>query len=270
LTTVSRSEDNVANFGKRSWVKLWTNEWLDGTTRYQMSDPQRAFWVDLLAMAGKSRWPGIICAGKDGEQFVGYPQNRFQSLMAGPIDIEATFALFKRTGKIELEVTSEGPPKLYKIELLNWDKYQSEYQRLKKYREPQYAKGTLRSTAEVTPQRERKTQIQTETEKEKQTTAAEAVAAVPGGVATASADKRTLTAFESIRVKPFGARSFQEGWRNAYEGIADSNPSSFVEAMEETIQTCIARRVKVPRKFFELKRAIEKMEVEVSFRREPQ
>ena len=60
-------------FGKRSWVKLWTNEWLDGTTRYQMSDAQRAFWIDLLAMAGRSRFPGVICSGKDGKNFVGYP-----------------------------------------------------------------------------------------------------------------------------------------------------------------------------------------------------
>jgi hypothetical protein len=102
-------------FGKRSWVKLWTNEWLDGTTRYQMSDAQRAFWIDLLAMAGRSRFPGIICAGRDGEHFVGYPLNRFQSLMAEPIDIEATFALFERTGKVQITATSEGPPKLYAI-----------------------------------------------------------------------------------------------------------------------------------------------------------
>ena len=72
--------------GKRSWVKLWTNEWLDGTTRYQMSDAQRAFWIDLLAMAGRSRFPGIVCAGRDGKYFVGYPLSRFESLMAGPIE----------------------------------------------------------------------------------------------------------------------------------------------------------------------------------------
>jgi hypothetical protein len=122
------------SWGKRSWVKLWTNEWLDGTTRYQMSDAQRAFWVDLLAMAGRSRFPGVICAGLDGQNFVGYPLNKFQALMSEPLDLEATFALFERTGKIKLTVTSEGPPKLFMIELLNWAKYQSEYHRLKKYR----------------------------------------------------------------------------------------------------------------------------------------
>lgn len=52
-------------------IKLWVNEWLDGTTRFQMSGAQRAFWIDLLAMAGRSRFPGIICAGMDGELYVG-------------------------------------------------------------------------------------------------------------------------------------------------------------------------------------------------------
>lgn len=121
-------------FGKRSWVKLWTNEWLDGTTRYQMSDAQRAFWIDLLAMAGRSRFPGVICSGQDGDRFVGYPLNRFQSLMADPIDIEATFALFERTGKIKV-TASDTTPKLYVLQLLSWDRYQSEYHRTKKYRQ---------------------------------------------------------------------------------------------------------------------------------------
>ncbi len=123
------------SFGKRSWVKLWVNEWLDGTTRYQLTDSQRVFWIDLLAMAGRSRFPGIVCSGKDGNQLVGYPLNRFQSLMAEPLDIEATLALFERTGKIKLQLTSDGPPKLFAIHLLNWNKYQSEYQRVKKYRD---------------------------------------------------------------------------------------------------------------------------------------
>lgn len=129
-------------FGRRSWVKLWVNEWLDGTTRFEMTDAQRAFWIDLLAMAGRSRFPGKICAGvlADGS-FVGYPLNRFQALMTTPIDIEQTFSLFERTGKIKMSVTSTEPVRLVMIELLNWDRYQSEYQRQKKYRKG-YEKGT--------------------------------------------------------------------------------------------------------------------------------
>jgi hypothetical protein len=122
-------------FGRRSWVKLWVNEWLDGTTRFEMTDVQRAFWVDLLAMAGRSRFPGRICAGTtpDGT-FIGYPFNKFQALMAEPIDVEQTLELFERTGKVKITVTSDAPTKLVMLELLNWDKYQSEYQRQKPYR----------------------------------------------------------------------------------------------------------------------------------------
>lgn len=121
-------------FGKRSWVKLWVNEWLNGTTRFEMTDAQRAFWIDLLAMAGWSRIPGIVCAGQVNGIYVGYPITKFQSLLSEPMDVEATLELFERSGKILIEITQEIPIKLYKITLINWDKYQSEYQRQKKYR----------------------------------------------------------------------------------------------------------------------------------------
>ena len=122
-------------FGRRSWIKLWVNEWLDGTTRYDMTGAQRAFWVDLLAMAGRSRFPGIICAGQTEGRFVGYPLAKFQGLLTEPISVEETLTLFEKTGKIEIEITSEAPVKLYKVSLVNWDRYQSEYQRQRKYRQ---------------------------------------------------------------------------------------------------------------------------------------
>lgn len=121
-------------FGTRSWVKLWVNEWLDGTTRFEMADFQRAFWIDLLAMAGRSRFPGVVCAGVIEGKYVGYPLTKFQALMGELFDVEATLRLFEKTGKIKLEVTSEGPVRLFKIELVNWAKYQSEYNRQKPYR----------------------------------------------------------------------------------------------------------------------------------------
>jgi hypothetical protein len=134
-------------FGSRKWVKLWVNEWLDGTTRFEMSDAQRAFWTDLLAMAGRSRFPGIICAGQIDGKFVGYPLNKFQALMSEPIDVESTFALFEKNRKVEVEVTQETPTKLYKLTLLNWARYQSEYQRQKPYRQ-KLRKGDTSSDTE--------------------------------------------------------------------------------------------------------------------------
>jgi hypothetical protein len=101
-----------------------------------MTGAQRAFWLDLIAQAGRSRYPGVICSGKDGDRFVGYPLTTFAALDPGAaLDILATFELFVTTGKIVLEVTAEKPVKLYKVTIINWGKYQSEYLRQKSYRQ---------------------------------------------------------------------------------------------------------------------------------------
>lgn len=153
----------------RSWLKLWVGEWLDGTTRYEMSGAQRAFWVDLLAMAGRSRCSGIVCAGQDGERFVGYPLTVFAALDAGSeIDVPSTFELFERTGKIRVEVTTESPIKLYKVTICNWDKYQSEYERQKGYRKG-YKRTPKKVTGKVTTQLTKKLPVETETETEGET-----------------------------------------------------------------------------------------------------
>lgn len=127
--------------GGRKWIKLWVEPWLDGTTRFEMSDVQRAFWVDLLAMAGRSRFPGVICAGEVDGQMVGYPLNKFQALMSGPIDVLATLQLFQKTGKITMQQTHDTPVPLFVANVLNWDKYQSEYQRQKPYRQAKLRNG---------------------------------------------------------------------------------------------------------------------------------
>jgi hypothetical protein len=129
--------------GRRTWVKLWVRDWLDGTTRYQMSDAQRAFWTDLLAMAGDARIGGVICSGKDpGEKLIGYPLRKFEALMSDPgFDVLETFDLFARTGKISIEV-SDDSPKLYVVHILNWQRYQSEYERAKQYRGQSRSQGT--------------------------------------------------------------------------------------------------------------------------------
>jgi hypothetical protein len=244
-------------FGKRQWVKLWTNEWLDGTTRYQMADAQRAFWIDLLAMAGRSRFPGIICAGRDGEHFVGYPLNRFQSLMAEPIDIDATLQLFERTGKIKLTVSSEGPPKLYVIELLNWRKYQSDLdaqaQRSKKYRDRKrhrnggVAEGVTRPSRCVTG-----IEGDGETEKESDKEAEE--------ISTST------SAFSAIGFdEPFGQKEFQRIWLSRF---SQRDPDQWLTAvMEATIQECQERNIGIPPQFFGAKRDVEARENEEAKRR---
>jgi hypothetical protein len=119
------------------WIKLWVNPWLDGTTRFEMSGSQRAFWVDLLAEAGRSRFPGIVCPGTVNEKILGYPVIWYQ-VKQPDIDVMATLKLFAATGKIAITITNE-QQQLIAVEILNWRKYQSDLesqaQRARKYRE---------------------------------------------------------------------------------------------------------------------------------------
>lgn len=166
-------------FGRRSWVKLWVNEWLDGTTRFEMSDAQRAFWVDLLALAGRSSFPGVIAAGQVNEAWIGYPITKFQSLLSEPLDIEATLKLFSKNGKLTIEITHDQPIRLFKLTLSNWERYQSEYHRQKKYRAKEKAKKVQSleektasyapSDSAVTPESDtqsNKTEVEVEVEEE--------------------------------------------------------------------------------------------------------
>jgi len=130
----------------RSWIKLWVPEWLDGTSRYEMSGGQRAFWVDLLTLAGRSRVPGVVCAGDDPSSLFGYPLDRYAGILGdASVDILETFRLFESQGKIELVVTREEAPKLYAVKILSWAKYQSEYMRQRAWR-----RKTRQGAAEVT------------------------------------------------------------------------------------------------------------------------
>ena len=141
----------------RKWIKLWVDPWLNGTTRFEMTDVQRAFWIDLLAMAGVSRSPGVVFAGMSADRPVGYPASKFAGLVSSPMNVEETFDLFERAGKIKIQVTSESP-RLYMVTILNWNKYQSEYSRQKQYRQkshkPQEETGGLQRELQPKLQRE--------------------------------------------------------------------------------------------------------------------
>lgn len=250
---------------RRAWVKLWVNEWLDGTTRFQMSGAQRAFWIDLLALAGRSRYPGIVCAGMDGDLYIGYPLKTFAALDAGAeLDVLATLNLFERTGKVSVEVTAEEPVRLYKITICNWDRYQSEYQRQKGYRKgdnrkrPEVtAKVTTESTAMllVEGELEEKSEGEVEERQRKQNTAAAAAAAA------------VTNSFYALGHKPFGPQRFQQIWAEEWS-TAREDPN-WTDIMERAIQRCQSLRIKVPGLFFKHKHEIESGEVKMRYKVTP-
>jgi hypothetical protein len=118
---------------RRQWVKLWVNEWLDGTTRFELTAPQRLLWVDLLALAGRSRFPGYVYAGEgEGGKRVGYPV----AYLAGVLQMDE--AALNNALKLLLDkrhiTLDESSAETYIIGIVNWEKYQSEYLRQKTYR----------------------------------------------------------------------------------------------------------------------------------------
>lgn len=253
-------------FGQRKWVRLWVNEWLDGTTRYEMTGTQRAFWIDLLAMAGRSRMPGVICAGKNGDSIVGYPLVKFQSLAPDMLDVERTLELFQKNGKVKVSITAELPVKMYMIEITNWDRYQSEYERQKPYRTRRKNKGLQerlqRGLHEKTANSYR-VEVERDIEREEDIEAEKSRAF---GADPAAASNEILQAFKSLQHTPFGTLPFQQCWAEEYAHIGDGG---FTDAMERTIQSCGVNKIKIPPLFFRIKRGAEEVETKNQFRPTP-
>lgn len=112
------------------WFKIHGERWFMGSTRWELSAEQRAVWVDLLARASINEPPGQI-------DF--YSLEQLAQLFN--VDLALLKSTIKRcVEKKKLKVSE----KKRKISIINWKKYQSEYQRQKPYREQ------LKSQSKVT------------------------------------------------------------------------------------------------------------------------
>lgn len=63
------------------WIPLWIDPWLFGSTRIELTLPQRAIWIDLLTLAGKDS--GFIRANEG----VAYPLGQLAGYLSVPVDI---------------------------------------------------------------------------------------------------------------------------------------------------------------------------------------
>jgi hypothetical protein len=89
--------------------------------RFQLSQEQRSLWADLLALAGASRVPGVICSGNTNGVLDGYPPDYLCGILRWNLEeFTKALELFKEQGRISID--SAGV-----IFILNWQKYQSEY-----------------------------------------------------------------------------------------------------------------------------------------------
>lgn len=122
---------------RRPWFKVWSEPWFDSSMRIELTNTERGIWTDLLALASKSRFIGIIASGRDPHgKLLGYPVRALTGMMISwqETDIIAALKALEETGRIRvihtpLRTKEDG----LQIEIIGWEKYQSEYQRTSKY-----------------------------------------------------------------------------------------------------------------------------------------
>jgi hypothetical protein len=162
-------------FSSRKWIKVWINEWREGTLRWQATDSQRAFWIDLLALAGRSRYPGIVCAGMEGDKVVGYPASFLApNSEITAANIEDTLKLFETQGMITFTTSkSVNGATLYAITITNWKKYQSNYEANRKYQKDyrqkkKKAQARPQASSQTVERLDARNPLESEVEKEKE------------------------------------------------------------------------------------------------------
>jgi len=112
---------------RRPWVKLYCRDWLTSTVRFDLTESDRSRFIDLLAMAGDSKFPGIVAAGLDGDgKMVGYPMDWLASTMRCSIpELAVSLEKFVKSDRVKVSGTSAVPI----IHISSWKRYQSEYLR---------------------------------------------------------------------------------------------------------------------------------------------
>ena len=109
---------------KRRWFKLYSNECINGSIRWQLSPAERSVWYDLLAFSAITSNIGLI-ADRDGKPL---PHSFIANRLNIPVPLlESALKKCIEEGRIAEDETG--------IQIVNWSRYQSEYDRQKPYRQ---------------------------------------------------------------------------------------------------------------------------------------
>ena len=114
---------------RRTWIKLYVDQCLRGSMIEELTAEQRWLWIGFLLLAGDSSVPGIIFRRKSADGIpIGYSNVTLAEML--DVDIEIyTDGIRRMIDKAKISIDKKGV-----IHILNWAKYQSEYQRQKVYR----------------------------------------------------------------------------------------------------------------------------------------
>jgi len=147
--------------GSRTWIKVYCDKWLEGSLR---EEPLaiRAVWIDLLTLAGSGKY------GDSGH--IGLTKN----IGLSNADLVKIFNISIPTwSKIRLQLVATNRIKILHgnvIEIVNWSKYQSEYNRQRPYRQEKEPESC-----------NQKLHVEKEKEKEKEKESAAASSSLGGG-----------------------------------------------------------------------------------------
>ncbi len=104
-------------------MKLYTSM-VFGSTPKELDPAERWVWIGFLVLAGDSQWDGIIKA----TETIGFSDAQLADLLA--VDLRTLRSAKRKMLRAEkIAADSNGI-----ISILNWEKYQSEYDRQKKFR----------------------------------------------------------------------------------------------------------------------------------------
>ena len=110
---------------RRNWIKLYVDQCLRGSMMTELEPAERFVWFGFLLLAGDSSFEGKICI----TETVGYTDEQLASMLK--VDLQLLKTAKRKMVKFEKIAVREGNI----LEILNWKKYQSEYERQRPYRE---------------------------------------------------------------------------------------------------------------------------------------
>lgn len=111
---------------QKRWIKLYPQQCLEGSIRYQLEPDERGVWYDLLVFAGICNQGGWI-RDRDKRAFpLQFVANRLNISLEL---LERALGKCVKEGRIENSELG--------LKIVNWKVYQSEYERQKPYREKQ-------------------------------------------------------------------------------------------------------------------------------------
>ena len=109
---------------RRSWIKLYVDQCLRGSMIAELTAEQRWQFLGLLLLAGDSSVPGVIFKRKDADgALVGHSP----LTIADMLDVEPNVyedGIRRMVEKSKITIDANGV-----ISIVNWSKYQSEYER---------------------------------------------------------------------------------------------------------------------------------------------